>query len=166
MSRELIKSVVIKKDGVYTRQESSNVEPKYYLSSKHDGLTEIYDKQGKEGLIKDLLSLAIDGNIKFLKGSKITNKLKDVMYYYEYCNAYIYGEDKKIIELKEKINVLKREVIDLEEKLFNVKYGKEYKKNFVDLELENVKKSITKNINNKNKEIVDILYSFYLRYYL
>lgn len=161
MSRELIKSVVVKKDGVYTRQESSNVEPKYYTSSKHDVFTEIYNKHGKEGLIKDLLNLAIDGNIKFLKGSKVTNKLKDIMYYYEYCNSYVYGEDKKVTELKEKIKELKYEVGELEEKLFNVKYGKEYRK-LADYEKDELLKPILNKLKEINSNIVNLLYNEYL----
>lgn len=69
MSRELFKSLVYKKDGVYTRQSSNNVNPKFYDSRLHHAFTDLYNKLGQEGFEKWLLKNCIlEGNISILPG--------------------------------------------------------------------------------------------------
>lgn len=41
MSYEIVKSIVIKQDKVYSRIESNNVYPKSFISEENPGLTKI-----------------------------------------------------------------------------------------------------------------------------
>lgn len=45
MSYEIVKSIVIKEDKVFTRMESNNVFPKDFLSVENIGLTQIYNEK-------------------------------------------------------------------------------------------------------------------------
>lgn len=80
MSRELFKSLVYKKDGVYTRQSSNNVNPKFYDSRLHPTFTNLYNKLGQEGFEKWLLKDGIlVGNISILPGcSKNLKRLNNI----------------------------------------------------------------------------------------
>lgn len=104
MSFEIIKSITIKGDKVFTRQESNNVSSKEFLSSENKRLSIELQREGQEGLIKFLLSTGLEGGVLFQNGSKLATKLKDTI------NKTFYNKDIKELGHRE---------FDLENKLYS-----------------------------------------------
>ena len=55
MSYEIVKSIVIKNDKVFSRIESNNVYPKSFISEENPGLTKILNEDGKAELLVKLV---------------------------------------------------------------------------------------------------------------
>lgn len=67
MSYEIVKSIVIKQDKVYSRMESNNVYPKDFISVENTGLTKMYNEGGKQKLLVALVESGLSGYLKFQK---------------------------------------------------------------------------------------------------
>lgn len=77
MSYEIVKSIVIKQDKVYSRMESNNVSPKDFISVENPGLTQMYNEGGKTKLLVQLVEGGLSGYLKFQKnGNKLVKQLE------------------------------------------------------------------------------------------
>ena len=129
MSREFIKSLTYKNGKVFTRQCSSNVNPKYYYSEEHKGLTKLYNELGEKGFEKWFLNNCImTGEYVILKGCNQT--LRKLNYF-----SNLLWNDKNFINLSNQLdsvfdNLLK--VVDSNEK---EKIKEEYQKVEKDIEI-------------------------------
>lgn len=79
MSYEIVKSIDIKKDKVYIRQCSNNVTPKHFFKNEHYGLTKIFQKKGRNGVIKQVLKWALDGSYKFEPSNNLARVIKQTV---------------------------------------------------------------------------------------
>lgn len=77
MSYEIVKSIVIKQDKVYSRMESNNVSPKDFISVENPGLTQMYNEGGRTKLLVQLVEGGLSGYLKFQKkGNKLVKQLE------------------------------------------------------------------------------------------
>ena len=118
MSYEIVKSIVIKQDKVYSRMESNNVYPKDFISVENTGLTKMYNEGGKQKLLVALVESGLSGYLKFQKnGNKLVRQLQVMT--------------NKLFE-DEKYRNLKRKADPLEYKLWDFKEETEEKKKLKD----------------------------------
>lgn len=99
MSREFFKSITYKNSKVYTRQCSSNVNPKHFYCCENLRFTKLYLELGENGFEKwFLINGLMTGNAVVLKGSnKILRKLN------YFCNLLWKDKDyRKLEEIKDK----------------------------------------------------------------
>lgn len=135
MSYEIVKSIVIKQDKVYSRMESNNVYPKDFISVENTGLTKMYNEGGKAKLLVSLVEGGLSGYLKFQKnGNKLVRQLQ-VM-----TNSLF--EDEKYRNLKGKADSLEYKLWDFKEETEEKKKLKEeYNKinsqvhNYVDMKV-------------------------------
>ena len=79
MSYEIVKSIVIKNDKVFSRIESNNVYPKSFISEENPGLTKILNEDGKAELLVKLVEGGLDGYLRFQKnGNKLVKELEGI----------------------------------------------------------------------------------------
>lgn len=77
MSYEIVKSIIIKQDKVYSRMESNNVYPKDFISVENPGLTQMYNEGGRTKLLVQLVEGGLSGYLKFQKnGNKLVKQLE------------------------------------------------------------------------------------------
>lgn len=135
MSYEIVKSIVIKQDKVYSRMESNNVYPKDFISIENTGLTKMYNEGGKQKLLVALVEGGLNGYLKFQKnGNKIVRQLQVIT-----NNLF---EDEKYRNLKRKSDLLEYKLWDFKEETEEKKKLKdEYDKlrnqthNYVDMKV-------------------------------
>lgn len=135
MSYEIVKSIVIKQDKVFSRMESNNVYPKDFVSVENTGLTKMYNEGGKAKLLVSLVEGGLSGYLKFQKnGNKLVRQLQ-VM-----TNSLF--EDEKYRNLKGKADSLEYKLWDFKEETEEKKKLKEeYNKinsqvhNYVDMKV-------------------------------
>lgn len=114
MSCEIVKSIVIKQDKVYSRMESNNVYPKEFISAENPGLTRIYNEGGRTKLLVQLVEGGLSGYLKFQKnGNKLVKQL-------EVITDMLFDDDK--------YRKMKDEVERLEYRLWDFKDETEEKK--------------------------------------
>lgn len=171
MSYEIVKSIVIKQDKVYSRMESNNVYPKDFISVENTGLTKMYNEGGKAKLLVSLVEGGLSGYLKFQKnGNKLVRQLQVMT-----NNLF---EDEKYRNLKGKADSLEYKLWDFKEETEEKKKLKEeYNKinsqvhNYVDMkvreffnpkliiplsvkrELDNVLEMYEENIENDDQDI-------------
>ena len=171
MSYEIVKSIVIKQDKVYSRMESNNVYPKDFISVENTGLTKMYNEGGKAKLLVSLVEGGLSGYLKFQKnGNKLVRQLQVMT-----NNLF---EDEKYRNLKGKADSLEYQLWDFKEETEEKKKLKEeYNKlnsqvhNYVDMkvreffnpkliiplsvkrELDNVLEMYEENMENDNQDI-------------
>lgn len=108
MSYEIVKSIVIKKDKVFTRMDSNNVYPKEFISMENPGLTRIYNEGGKTKLLVSLVEGGLSGTLNFQKnGNILVKQLKTIT-----DNLF---EDKKYREIRDKLDKLEYKIWDFKE---------------------------------------------------
>lgn len=135
MSYEIVKSIVIKQDKVYSRMESNNVYPKDFISVENTGLTKMYNEGGKAKLLVSLVEGGLSGYLKFQKnGNKLVRQLQVMT-----NNLF---EDEKYRNLKGKADSLEYQLWDFKEETEEKKKLKEeYNKlnsqvhNYVDMKV-------------------------------
>ena len=135
MSYEIVKSIVIKQDKVYSRMESNNVYPKDFISVENTGLTKMYNEGGKQKLLVALVESGLSGYLKFQKnGNKLVRQLQVMT-----NNLF---EDEKYRNLKRKADSLEYKLWDFKEETEEKKKLKdEYDKlrnqthNYVDMKV-------------------------------
>lgn len=135
MSYEIVKSIVIKQDKVYSRMESNNVYPKDFISVENTGLTKMYNEGGKAKLLVSLVEGGLSGYLKFQKnGNKLVRQLQVMT-----NNLF---EDEKYRNLKVKADSLEYQLWDFKEETEEKKKLKEeYNKlnsqvhNYVDMKV-------------------------------
>ena len=135
MSYEIVKSIVIKQDKVYSRMESNNVYPKDFISIENTGLTKMYNEGGKQKLLVALVESGLSGYLKFQKnGNKLVRQLQVMT-----NNLF---EDEKYRKLKRKADSLEYKLWDFKEETEEKKKLKdEYDKlrnqthNYVDMKV-------------------------------
>ena len=135
MSYEIVKSIVIKQDKVYSRMESNNVYPKDFISVENTGLTKMYNEGGKQKLLVALVESGLSGYLKFQKnGNKLVRQLQVMT-----NNLF---EDEKYRNLKRKADSLEYKLWDFKEETEEKKKLKEeYNKlnsqahNYVDMKV-------------------------------
>mgnify|MGYP000009359108 CR=1 FL=1 len=135
MSYEIVKSIVIKQDKVYSRMESNNVYPKDFISIENTGLTKMYNEGGKQKLLVALVESGLSGYLKFQKnGNKLVRQLQVMT-----NNLF---EDEKYRNLKRKADSLEYKLWDFKEETEEKKKLKdEYDKlknqthNYVDMKV-------------------------------
>ena len=135
MSYEIVKSIVIKQDKVYSRMESNNVYPKDFISVENTGLTKMYNEGGKTKLLVSLVEGGLSGYLKFQKnGNKLVRQLQVMT-----NNLF---EDEKYRNLKGKADSLEYQLWDFNEETEEKKKLKEeYNKlntqvhNYVDMKV-------------------------------
>lgn len=114
MSYEIVKSIVLKQDKVYSRMESNNVYPKDFISIENPGLTRMYNEGGKTKLLVQLVEGGLSGYLKFQKnGNKLVKQLKVI-------TDNLFDDDK--------YRKMKNEVDKLEYRLWDFKEETEEKK--------------------------------------
>ena len=171
MSYEIVKSIVIKQDKVYSRMESNNVYPKDFISVENTGLTKMYNEGGKAKLLVSLVEGGLSGYLKFQKnGNKLVRQLQVMT-----NNLF---EDEKYRNLKGKADSLEYQLWDFKEETEEKKKLKEeYNKlnsqvhNYVEMkvreffnpkliiplsvkrELDNVLEMYEENMENDNQDI-------------
>lgn len=135
MSYEIVKSIVIKQDKVFSRMESNNVFPKDFISVENTGLTKIYNEGGKSKLLVELVKGGLSGYLKFQKnGNKLVKELQvitDTLF-----------KDDNYRNLKSEIDSLEYKLWDFKEeteekKILKDKYNKllNQTNNYVDLKV-------------------------------
>lgn len=108
MSYEIVKSIVIKQDKVYSRMESNNVYPKSFISEENPGLTKILNEDGKAELLVKLVEGGLDGYLRFQKnGNKLVKELEVIT-----NNLW---EDEKCKKLKSNVYSLEYKLWDFKE---------------------------------------------------
>ena len=108
MSYEIVKSIVIKQDKVYSRIESNNVYPKSFISEENPGLTKILIEDGKAELLVKLVEGGLDGYLRFQKnGNKLVKELEVIT-----NNQW---EDEKCKKLKSNVYSLEYKLWDFKE---------------------------------------------------
>lgn len=108
MSYEIVKSIVIKQDKVFSRMDSNNVYPKDFISSENPGLTKIYNEGGKQKLLVALAEGGLSGYLKFQKnGNKLVKQLQALV-----NNLF---EDEKYRNLKGTANSLEYKLWDFKD---------------------------------------------------
>lgn len=108
MSYEIVKSIVIKQDKVYSRIESNNVYPKSFISEENPGLTKILIEDGKAELLVKLVEGGLDGYLRFQKnGNKLVKELEVIT-----NNLW---EDEKCKKLKSNVYSLEYKLWDFKE---------------------------------------------------
>ena len=118
MSYEIVKSIVIKQDKVYSRMESNNVYPKDFISVENTGLTKMYNEGGKAKLLVSLVEGGLSGYLKFQKnGNKLVRQLQVMT-----NNLF---EDEKYRNLKGKADSLEYQLWDFKEETEEKKKLKE-----------------------------------------
>lgn len=135
MSYEIVKSITIKEDKVFTRMESNNVFPKNFFSVENTGLTQIYNEKGKMGMLVFLVEGGLDGYLHFQRsGNKLVRQLEVIT-----DNLY---EDEKYSNLRENVRNLLYKFWDFKEETEEKKLcGKEYDEhkaklhNYVDMKV-------------------------------
>lgn len=135
MSYEIVKSIAIKQDKVYSRMESNNVYPKDFISVENTGLTKMYNEGGKQKLLVALVEGGLSGYLKFQKnGNKLVRQLQVIT-----NNLF---EDEKYRNLKGKVDSLEYKLWDFKEETEEKKELKdEYNKlknqthNYVDMKV-------------------------------
>ena len=171
MSYEIVKSIVIKQNKVFSRMESNNVYPKDFISVENTGLTKMYNEGGKAKLLVSLVEGGLSGYLKFQKnGNKLVRQLQVMT-----NNLF---EDEKYRNLKGKADSLEYKLWDFKEETEEKKKLKEeYNKinsqvhNYVDMkvreffnpkliiplsvkrELDNVLEMYEENIENDDQDI-------------
>ena len=135
MSYEIVKSIVIKQDKVFSRMDSNNVYPKDFISVENTGLTKMYNEGGKAKLLVSLVEGGLSGYLKFQKnGNKLVRQLQVMT-----NNLF---EDEKYRNLKGKADSLEYQLWDFKEETEEKKKLKEeYNKlnsqvhNYVDMKV-------------------------------
>lgn len=135
MSYEIVKSIVIKQDKVYSRMESNNVYPKDFISVENTGLTKMYNEGGKAKLLVSLVEGGLSGYLKFQKnGNKLVRQLQVIT-----NNLF---EDEKYRKIKGETDSLEYKLWDFKEETEEKKKLKEeYNKlnsqahNYVDMKV-------------------------------
>lgn len=135
MSYEIVKSIVIKQDKVYSRMESNNVYPKDFISVENTGLTKMYNEGGKAKLLVSLVEGGLSGYLKFQKnGNKLVRQLQVIT-----NNLF---EDEKYRKIKGEADSLEYKLWDFKEETEEKKKLKEeYNKlnsqvhNYVDMKV-------------------------------
>lgn len=108
MSYEIVKSIVIRQNKVYSRMESNNVYPKDFISLENTALTKMYNEGGKLKLLVTLVESGLSGYLKFQKnGNKLVKQLQVMT-----NNLF---EDEKYKKLKEKADSLEYKLWDFKE---------------------------------------------------
>ena len=108
MSYEIVKSIVIKQDKVYSRMESNNVYPKSFISEENPGLTKILNEDVKAELLVKLVEGGLDGYLRFQKnGNKLVKELEVIT-----NNLW---EDEKCKKLKSNVYSLEYKLWDFKE---------------------------------------------------
>lgn len=108
MSYEIVKSIVIKQDKVYSRMESNNVYQKSFISEENPGLTKILNEDGKAELLVKLVEGGLDGYLRFQKnGNKLVKELEVIT-----NNLW---EDEKCKKLKSNVYSLEYKLWDFKE---------------------------------------------------
>lgn len=79
MSCEFIKSITIKDDEVFTRQESNNVQPKIFKKERNVYLTKVNKEQGIIGLMNLLVMEALNGSVKFKPENKLSRDINAII---------------------------------------------------------------------------------------
>ena len=137
MSYEIVKSIVIKNDKVFSRIESNNVYPKSFISEENPGLTKILNEDGKAELLVKLVEGGLDGYLRFQKnGNKLVKELE--------------GITNKLWE-DEKCKKLKSNVYSLEYKLWDFKEENNEKKE-LKLEYDNLNNQLHNYVSMKVRE--------------
>ncbi len=132
MSRELFKSMTYEGNKVYTRQCSSDVNPKNYDRKVNRFLTEMYKEKGERNFEKFFITAFIlNGTVEIL--NECNNTLRRLNYI---TNSL--WKDKKYIELKDK-----------EDELFTESYSAkiEKEKSSAYLRYENIRHEIANYVN-------------------
>lgn len=135
MSYEIVKSIVIKQDKVFSRMESNNVFPKDFESMENPGLTKMYNELGKTKLLVELVEGGLSGALHFQKsGNKLVRQLERI------TNSLF--EDEKYRSIKDKVDELEYKLWDFKEETDEKRKYKEecdmYRKkvhNYVDLKV-------------------------------
>ena len=135
MSYEIVKSIVIKKDRVFSRMDSNNVYPKDFISMENPGLTRIYNEKGLMGLYVSLVEGGLSGYLHFQKGgNKLVKQLERI--------TDSLFEDKQYRNMKNEADKLEYKLWDFKEENEEKKQCKqEYDKyseklhNYVDLKV-------------------------------
>ena len=79
MSYEILKSVTVKNNKVFTRQSSNNVYPKIFRKSENKYLTKIFKEEGFIELINFLVTETLYGNIKINPENGLTRMIEGVI---------------------------------------------------------------------------------------
>ena len=135
MSYEIIKSITIKDNKVFSRMESNNVSPKVFSNEENPGLTKMYNEQGKMGMLINLVEGGLDGYLEFQRsGNKLVRQLEVIT-----DNLF---KDEKCINLKRKVEELLYKLWDFKEETEEKEQcKKEYEKyrnklhNYVDMKV-------------------------------
>ena len=118
MSYEIVKSITIKEDKVFSRMESNNVSPKAFLNEENPGLTKMYNEQGKMGMLINLVEGGLDGYLEFQRsGNKLVRQLETI--------TYNLLEDEKYTDLSEKLHKLEYKLLEIKQ---DTKEKENYKK--------------------------------------
>lgn len=157
MSYEIVKSIVIKDDKVFSRMDSNNVYPKDFTSIENPGLTRMYEEKGRIGLLIDLVEGGLDGYLEFkANGNKLVKQLKEIVDELFVDSTYINMSDE-MSEAESKVWNCKEEN---DEKR---KYKKEYEKcrdkihNYISSKVKDYFESISQEKNdNKTVKIYNI----------
>lgn len=108
MSYEIVKSITIKDNKVFSRMESNNVYPKTFLNEENPGLTKMYNEQGKMGMLVSLVKGGLDRYLHFQRsGNKLVRQLEVITY-----NLF---EDEKCTNLRDNISNLEYKLWDFKE---------------------------------------------------
>lgn len=114
MSYEIVKSIVIKNDKVFSRMDSNNVYPKDFISMENLGLTKMYNEKGLMNLYVSLVEGGLSGYLRFQRnGNKLVRQLE--------CVTDSLFEDKQYRNMKNQVN-------ELEYKLWGFKEENDEKK--------------------------------------
>jgi len=93
MSYEIVKSIAIKDDKVFITSAANNVHPRTFERWESKSLSEIYNKQGLEPLLKVLGAQVWEGNFHLQKGgSQLTKSLQagcDVLCYKSALRSFL-----------------------------------------------------------------------------
>ena len=144
MSYEIVKSIVIKNDKVFSRIESNNVYPKSFISEENPGLTKILNEDGKAELLVKLVEGGLDGYLRFQKnGNKLVKELEGI------TNKL--WEDEKCKKLKSNVYSLEYKLWDFKEENNEENIEKPEKKSTKKKTTTETKKSTTKGTKTKEE---------------
>lgn len=156
MSYEIVKSVVIKNNRVFTRMSSNNVYPKDFTSEENPGLTKTYNEKGLAGLYLFLVEGGLSGYLHYDKhGNKMVKQI-------DYIVESIF-EDKQYRNMKRKIGDLEYKVWSNSEKReeyrVDLKKYEEILHNYIDMKMKEYmypKMKVPKSIESELYNVLEI----------